>query len=110
MLLHPAPTPPFVSCLRLLWCRPGSSIRLGPELVEGAMSNPRYPVEFKIQTANRVTEKKLHGAEGSAIRRALDYSLKRWAALSRHHNDGAVPIDTNWAENQIRPWALGRKN
>ncbi|NWD65972.1 IS66 family transposase [Pseudomonas sp. IPO3774] len=48
--------------------------------------------------------------EGSAISRALDYSLKRWAALSRYLNDGAVPIDNNWAENQIRPWALGRKN
>ena len=44
--------------------------------------------------------------EGLAISRALDYSLKRWAALS----DGAVPIDNNWAENQIWPWALGRKN
>ena len=48
--------------------------------------------------------------EGSAISRALDYSLKRWAALSRYLNDRAVPIDNNWAENQIRPWALGRKN
>ncbi|RZI25384.1 IS66 family transposase, partial [Pseudomonas orientalis] len=48
--------------------------------------------------------------EGSAISRALDYSLKRWAALSRYLGDGAVPIDNNWAENQIRPWALGRKN
>ncbi len=48
--------------------------------------------------------------EGSAIRRALDYSLKRWAALSRYLDDGTVPIDNNWAENQIRPWALGRKN
>ena len=48
--------------------------------------------------------------EGSAISRALDYSLKRWAALSRYLDDGAVPIDNNWAENQIRPWALGRKN
>lgn len=47
---------------------------------------------------------------GSAISRALDYSLKRWAALSRYLNDGEVPIDNNWAENQIRPWALGRKN
>jgi hypothetical protein len=28
--------------------------------------------------------------EGSAISRALDYSLKRWAALSRYLNDGAV--------------------
>lgn len=23
---------------------------------------------------------------------------------------GAVPIDNNWCANQIRPWALGRKN
>ena len=48
--------------------------------------------------------------EGSAMSRAPDYSLKRWAALSRYLDDGAVPIDNNWAENQIRPWALGRKN
>jgi len=48
--------------------------------------------------------------EGSAISSALDYSQKRWAALSRYLDDGAVPIDNNWAENQIRPWALGRKN
>jgi len=48
--------------------------------------------------------------EGSAISKALDYSLKRWAALSRYLDAGAGPIDNNWAENQIRPWALGRKN
>ena len=48
--------------------------------------------------------------EGSAISKALDYNLKRWSALSRYLDDGAVPIDNNWAENQIRPWALGRKN
>jgi len=48
--------------------------------------------------------------DGSAIAKALDYSLKRWAALSRYLDVGAVPIDNNWAENQIRPWALGRKN
>lgn len=48
--------------------------------------------------------------EGSAISRALDYSLKRWAALSRYLDDGAVPIDNNHIEQQIRPWALGRKN
>jgi hypothetical protein len=48
--------------------------------------------------------------EGSAISKALDYSLKRWAELSRYLDDGAVSIDNNWAENQIRPRALGRKN
>ena len=48
--------------------------------------------------------------DGSAIAKALDYTLKRWMALSRYLDDGAVPIDNNWAENQIRPWALKRKN
>ena len=48
--------------------------------------------------------------EGSAIAKALDYSLKRWAALVRYLDDGNLPIDNNWIENQIRPWALGRAN
>jgi hypothetical protein len=28
----------------------------------------------------------------------------------RYCEDGDVPIDNNWVENQIRPWALGRSN
>ncbi|MDI3275937.1 transposase, partial [Pseudomonas sp. AL03] len=47
---------------------------------------------------------------GSATAKALDYSLKRWVALTRYLEDGAVPIDYNPVENQIRPWALGRSN
>jgi hypothetical protein len=39
--------------------------------------------------------------------KALDYSLKRWEALTRYLDDGAVPIDNNWVENQIRPWRWG---
>lgn len=48
--------------------------------------------------------------DGSGTARAIDYSLKRWAALIRYLEDGTVPIDNNWVENQIRPWALGRSN
>lgn len=48
--------------------------------------------------------------EGSAIAKALDYSLKRWEALTRYLEDGDVPVDNNWVENQIRPWAVGRAN
>jgi len=48
--------------------------------------------------------------DGSAIARALDYSLKRWAALNRFLDDGQLPIDNNWIENQIRPIAIGRNN
>lgn len=47
---------------------------------------------------------------GTRTARAIDYALKRWAALVRYLDDGKVPIDNNWVENQIRPWALGRKN
>jgi transposase len=48
--------------------------------------------------------------EDSAIAKTLDYSLKRWIALTRYLDHGAVPIDNNWCENQIRPWAPGRSN
>lgn len=48
--------------------------------------------------------------KGSKTENAINYSLKRWDALSRYLGDGRLPIDNNWVENQIRPWALGRKN
>jgi transposase len=49
-------------------------------------------------------------SEGTAIAKAIDYSLKRWAALTRFLDDGEVPVDNNWIENRIRPIALGRSN
>ena len=48
--------------------------------------------------------------DGSATARAIDYSLKRWAALTRYLDDGDLPIDNNWVENRIRPIALGRQS
>ncbi|SMC31188.1 IS66 family transposase, partial [Polynucleobacter kasalickyi] len=48
--------------------------------------------------------------DGSATARALDYTLKRWPALTRYIDDGQLPIDNNWIENQIRPIAIGRSN
>ena len=48
--------------------------------------------------------------DGSATAKALDYSLKRWVALTRYLDDAQLPIDNNWCENQIRPVALGRNN
>ena len=48
--------------------------------------------------------------DGSAIARAIDYSLNHWVGLGRYLLDGEVPIDNNYVENRIRPWALGRRN
>ncbi|ATJ82691.1 mobile element protein [Halomonas beimenensis] len=47
---------------------------------------------------------------GSATAKALDYSLKRWVALTRYLDDGGLTIDNNRVENLIRPWTLGRSN
>ncbi len=55
-------------------------------------------------------EKRQLATKNSAIARAIDYCLKRWKALTQYLDDGKLPIDNNWAENQMRPWALGRKN
>jgi transposase len=41
---------------------------------------------------------------------ALHYLLAQWPKLIRYLNDGAIAIDTNVAENAIRPFALGRRN
>ena len=48
--------------------------------------------------------------DGSSSARALDYSLKRWVALTRFVDEPQLPIDNNHIENQIRPIALGKKN
>ncbi len=57
-----------------------------------------------------MTGQRTRVSDGSATAKALDYSLRRWAALTRYLDDPQVPIDNNWCENQIRPIALGRAN
>jgi hypothetical protein len=54
--------------------------------------------------------KRQKATDGTAIARAIDYSLGRWQALMRFLDDGSLPIDNNWVENRIRPIALGRSN
>jgi transposase len=46
--------------------------------------------------------------DGSATRKAIEYSLGRWAALIRYLDDGELPIDTH--RKPDRPVALGRSN
>ena len=36
--------------------------------------------------------------------------MRRWGALTRFLDDGQLPIDNNWVENQIQPVAVGRSN
>jgi hypothetical protein len=48
--------------------------------------------------------------DGTAMAKAIDYSLGRWRALTRFISDGQLPPDNNHIENRIRPIALGRSN
>ena len=40
-----------------------------------------------------MTQQRVRVSEGSAIAKALDYSLRRWVALTRYLDDPQVPID-----------------
>lgn len=46
----------------------------------------------------------------SALGAAINYALNQWKNLNRYIEYGEAEIDNNWVENQIRPFALGRKN
>ena len=57
-----------------------------------------------------LSAQRLRVPDGTATAKAIDYSLHRWVALTRYLDDGALPPDNNWVENQIRPIAIGRNN
>lgn len=46
----------------------------------------------------------------SALGRAMLYTVNQWEELNKYVNYGEAEIDNNWVENQIRPFAIGRKN
>ena len=48
--------------------------------------------------------------DGSGTANALDYSLRRWPALTRCFTNGRFPVDNNHLERQLRPIAVGRTN
>jgi transposase len=45
----------------------------------------------------------------SALGKALSYTMNQWPKLVRHLDHPEVPVDNNYLENQIRPFALGRR-
>ena len=46
----------------------------------------------------------------SELAAAINYSLKRWEALTRYSQDGSIEIDNNTAERALKGPVLGRKN
>ena len=46
----------------------------------------------------------------SVAGKAINYTLKRWVELTRFLDHTVIELSTNWAENSMRPIAIGRKN
>ena len=78
------------------------------QIVRQIRQNKAKPVADKLYAW--LQQKRLGTTKNADITKAIEYCLKRWTALTRYLDDGSLPIDNNWTENQMRPWALGRKN
>jgi hypothetical protein len=48
--------------------------------------------------------------EHSVAGKAINYTLKRWVELTHFLDHPIIELSTNWAENSMRPIAIGRKN
>lgn len=79
-----------------------------PQLRQEMRQKKARPIMETLHTWLLTQRAQVPNSSGTA--QAIDYSLKRWSALTHYLDDGQVPIDNNWIENQIRPIALGRKN
>jgi transposase len=53
---------------------------------------------------------KIHAPPKSLLSVAVTYAVNQWTHLTEYINYGEVPISNCWIENQIRPFALGRRN
>jgi hypothetical protein len=57
-----------------------------------------------------LNDQRVSAAPNGASAKAINYSLKRWDALTRYATSGDLPIDNTAVERTIRPIAIGRKN
>ncbi len=55
-------------------------------------------------------EQRARVSKNSEPGKAIDYSLKRWAALTRFLDDRRLCMSNNAAERELRPVAVGRRN
>ena len=74
-----------------------------------AVRNERSrPLILALQAYLREQRARLSGKSETA--RAIDYSLKRWPALTRFLDDGRLCLSNNAAERALRGIAVGRHN
>jgi hypothetical protein len=81
--------------------------KAGPALRQAMRVWQSQPVLDRLYRAMELIRRRTlpQGLLGQAI----DYTLKRWDALTRFVDDGTLEIDNNLIENAIRPSALVKK-
>ena len=57
-----------------------------------------------------LSEQRARLSAKNELAKAIDYSLKRWTALTRYLDDGRLCLTNNAAERALRGVAIGRKN
>lgn len=62
--------------------------------------------KLKVWLDKTVSGASIKGKLGNAIQ----YMLDRWDELTNYLKAGYLEIDNNWVENDIRPFAIGKKN
>jgi transposase len=55
-------------------------------------------------------EQRARVSKNSETGKAINYSLKRWSALTRFLDDGRLCMSNNAAERELRAIAVGRRN
>ena len=74
---------------------------LSPDKRQKHRAERARPVADALHHWLRAQRQKVPDGTGTA--KALDDSLKRWQALTRYLDDGAVPIDNNWLKTRSDP-------
>jgi transposase len=81
---------------------------LAPPQRVGVRTERSRPLVVALETWLR--EQRARVSKNSDTGKAIQYSLKRWAALTRFLDDGRLCMTNNAAERELRAIAVGRRN
>ena len=81
---------------------------LAPQQRVGVRTERSRPLIIELESWLR--EQRARVSKNSDTGKAIDYSLKRWAALTRFLDDGRLCMSNNAAERELRAVAVGRRN
>jgi transposase len=79
-----------------------------PQARLAARASRSRPLMIELETW--LHEQRARLSSKNELAKAIDYSLKRWPALSRHLDDGRLCMSNNAAERALRGIAVGRNN